>query len=93
MPYIYATVEVVRSKIELVKGLTIYGKKMLKTGFANSKVQINRFIKQHKDFQGLSKLRFYKAVPVQMWKLAPTQMLNEKFLDSRIEVDLKELRN
>jgi hypothetical protein len=68
--------------------LAIYGKKMIGSGFAHSKVQVQRFLKQYKDFQGLSKLRMYKAVPEKIWKLAPSEMFNDKFVDSRIEVNL-----
>jgi len=88
--YIKANVQEVSSKLGLVKGLSVYGKKMLKTGFAESKIQVQRFIKQYKDFQGISKLRLYKATPIKVWKLAPSEMFNEKFIDSRIEVNLNE---
>jgi len=87
--YIKANVEEVTNKVEIIKGLTIYGSKMLATGFADTKAQIQRFTKQYKDFQGISKLRLYKATPIKVWKLAPSEMFNEKFVDSRIEVDLK----
>jgi uncharacterized protein YhbP (UPF0306 family) len=86
--YIKAKVEEVTNKLEIIKGLTIYGKKMLATGFADTKAQIERFTKQHKDFQGISKLRLYKATPIKVWKLAPSELYNEKYVDSRIEVDL-----
>lgn len=86
--YIKANAVEVTNKIEIVKGLTIYGKKMLETGFANSKAQVEKFIKQYKDFQGASKIHMYKAVPEKVWKLAPSEMFNDKFVDSRIEVNL-----
>ncbi|MBU0976410.1 hypothetical protein KJ918_06435, partial [Patescibacteria group bacterium] len=89
--YIKAKAEIVTKKIELIKGLTIYGKKMLKTGFVKSKSQVGRFIKQYKDFQGISKIRMYKAIPVQIWKLAPSEIFNDKFIDSRLEVDINEV--
>ncbi len=62
---------------------------MLATGFTESKAQIERFVKQYKDFQGVSKLRLYKAVPIKVWKLAPSELFNDKFVDSRIEIDLR----
>ncbi len=60
---------------------------MIKTKFAN-KTSAERFIKQHGDFQGLSRLRLYKAVPEKFWKPSPTEIFNEKFVDSRIEVKM-----
>lgn len=86
--YIKAKAVEVTNKIDLVKGLTIYGKKMLDTGFANSKKQVTKFIKKYRDFQSVSKIRMYKAVPEKVWKLAPSEMFNDKFVDSRIEVDI-----
>jgi len=61
---------------------------MIKTKFAN-KALAERFIKECKDFEGLFKLRMYKAVPERFWKPAPTKMFNDKFVDSRIEVIVK----
>ena len=61
---------------------------MIKTKFIN-KTGAERFMKQYKDFQGLSKLRMYKAIPEKFYKLAPSEMFNDKFIDSRIEVELK----
>jgi len=86
--YIKAKAYEITKKSDLVKGMIIYAYKMIKTKFAN-KVSAERFIKQHKDFQGLSKLRMYKAVPEKFWKPAPTEMFNEKFVDSRVEVKIK----
>ncbi|MBN1618846.1 pyridoxamine 5'-phosphate oxidase family protein [Candidatus Dojkabacteria bacterium] len=86
--YIKAKALEVNDKMELIKGLTIYGKRMLSTGFATTKAQIGRFIEQYKDFQGISKLRLYKATPIKIWKLAPSVVLNDKFVDSRIEIKL-----
>ncbi len=91
--YIKANVEEVSNKIDILKGLTVYGKKMLATGFVDTNVQIEKFTKQYKDFQGISKLRLYKATPIQVWKLAPSEVFNEKYVDSRIEVQLKNETN
>lgn len=86
--YIEAVAHEVSDKKELIKGLTLYASKMVKTKFTN-KTSAKRFIKQYGDFTGLSKLRMYKAVPIKVYKLAPSEMFNEKFIDSRIEVNLK----
>jgi len=86
--YIKAKAYEITSKTELAKGMVLYAAKMIKTKFAN-KSSAARFIKQFKDFQGLSKLRMYKAVPEKFWKPAPVEMFNEKFVDSRIEVKMK----
>lgn len=86
--YMKAKVEEITDKLELIKGLTTYGKKMLRTGFAESKAQIERFVNQHNDFEGVSKLRLYKATPVKSWKLAPSEEFNGKYIDGRIEIDL-----
>ncbi|MCL5091481.1 MAG: pyridoxamine 5'-phosphate oxidase family protein [Patescibacteria group bacterium] len=85
--YIKANAHEVTSKAELIKGLILYASKMVKTGFVN-KVSANRFITQYGDFQGLSKLRMYRAVPEKFWKTAPAEMFNEKFVDSRVEVKM-----
>lgn len=47
-----------------------------------------KFINQSDDFLGLSNLRMYKAVPEKFYKLAPSEMFNDKFIDSRIEVEM-----
>ncbi|MBW7960077.1 hypothetical protein H3C65_01125 [Patescibacteria group bacterium] len=86
--YIKAKAYEITSKTELVKSIILYADKMIKTKFAN-KSSTDIFIKQYKDFQGLSKLRMYKAEPEKFWKPAPTEMFNEKFVDNRIEVKMK----
>lgn len=86
--YIEAKAHEVTSKVELLKGLAVYATKMIKTKFAKKDASA-RFKKQYKDFQSKSKLRMYKATPVKVYKLAPSEMYNEKFVDSRIEVKLK----
>ena len=91
--YLKATAEEVSDRTELLKGLTIYGMKMLKTGFAKTQVQVTNFIKQYQDFQGISKIRLYKATPIKIWKLGQSKVFNDKFVDSRIEIDLADLIN
>ncbi len=86
--YIKAKAYEITSKSELVKGMILYAGKMIKTKFAN-KSSAERFIKQYKDFQGLSNLRMYMAVSEKFWKPSPTEMFNDKFVDSRIEVKMK----
>lgn len=86
--YVKAKAYEITSKKELLKGLVLYAKKMLKTKFVN-KLIAEKFIKYNKDFEGLSKLRMYKAVPEKFYKLAPSEMFNHKFIDSRIEIKMK----
>ena len=86
--YIKAKAYEITSKSDLIKGLALYAAKMIKTKFAN-KTSADRFIKQYKDFQELSKLRMYKAIPEKFWKPSPAEMFNGKFVDSRIEVKMK----
>jgi len=86
--YIQANAYEVSSKSELLKGLTLYGKKLLGTHFIRSYKAIEMFIKRYQDFKGGSPLRMYKAVPKKVWKLAPSKAYHEKFVDSRIEVPL-----
>ncbi len=86
--YIKASVKEVVKSMEIIKGLTVYGKKMLKSGFVHKKAQVEKFIKQYKDFQGISKLRLYKASPIKIWKLAPSKIFNGKYIDSRMEIQL-----
>ncbi len=82
--YIKARAFEVKSKAELIKGLTCYAKKMF-----TKRTDITRFVKQYKDFRGTSVLRLYKAVPTKFYKLAPSEIYNEKYIDSRLEVKLK----
>ena len=83
--YIQADAYEVTDKLELLKGLKVYALRMLKTKFAD-KQAANRFQEQYQDFQAASKLRLYKAIPAKRWKCGPTEMYNEKFVDSRVEV-------
>jgi len=85
--YIKAKANEITTKSELAKAMILYATKLIKTKFAD-KSSAGRFIKQYKDFRGLSKLRMYKAVPEKFWKPAPAEMFNEKFVDSRIEVEM-----
>lgn len=85
--YIKAKAHEVTKKSELIKGLTVYAAKMVKTKFAN-KAQASKFVKGIKDFDKLSKIRMYKAVPEVFYKLAPSEIFNDKFVDSRIEVKI-----
>lgn len=86
--YIKAKAHEISSKSELIKGLFVYCAKLVKTKFVN-KTGAEKFVKQYKDFEGLSKLRMYKAVPEKFWKPAPTEMMNGKFIDSRVEIKMK----
>lgn len=86
--YIKAKAYEIDSKTEIIKGLVLYAAKMIKTKFAN-KLSATRFIKQYKDFEGLSKLRMYKAVSEKFWKPATAEIFNGKFTDSRVEVMMK----
>lgn len=86
--YIQASASEIIGKLELIAGLKVYAQKMLRTGFTTSKLMTERFAKQYRDFQGLSKLRMYKAIPGHVWRLAPSEMFNGKFVDSRVEVQL-----
>ena len=86
--YIKAKAYEVNDKKELIKSLTLYAVKMIKTKFTN-KSNAEKFIKQYIDFQGSSKLRLYKAIPEKFWKPATAEMFNGKFVDSRVEVKVK----
>jgi len=86
--YIEAQAHEVTNRGELLKGLSAYGKKMLKTGFVDGKKKMEQFVNSEKDFQGKSVLRMYKAIPTKIWKLAPSDVYNNKYIDSRIEVRL-----
>ena len=87
--YIQAKASVVTDKKELAKGLLLYGKKMLKTNFVTGKEAYTKFVNSLKDFEGNSPIRLYKAVSEKMWKLAPSEIYNDKYVDSRIEIKLK----
>lgn len=86
--YMKATVEEVSDKLELIRVLVIHGKRLFKHGFIDSRKSLDKFIKEYKDFQGISKLRLYKATPTKIWKLTPPEMFNDKYIDRRIEIDL-----
>ena len=85
--YIKAKAHEIKNSTELAQGLVYYVAKMLRTKFISMKIA-QKFIKQSKDFLGLSKLRMYKAIPEKFYKLAPSEMFNDKFIDSRIEIKL-----
>lgn len=86
--YMEAKAYEIMKKGELLSGMIAYGKKMLRTKFVNSRQAYKRFIKQYKDFKGNSPLRMYRAIPKRIWKLAPSEDYNGKYVDSRIEVVL-----
>jgi uncharacterized protein YhbP (UPF0306 family) len=86
--YMEAEAYELEGKKELLSGLLAYGKKMLRTKFVNSQMAYKKFIRQYKDFKGNSPLRMYKAVPKKVWKLADTEMYKDKFVDSRVAVEL-----
>jgi uncharacterized protein YhbP (UPF0306 family) len=87
--YIQAKAYEITDKKELTKGLLLYGKKMLKTKFVTGKKAYIEFVNSFKDFEGVSPIRLYKAIPEKMWKLAPSEVFNNKYVDSRIELDFK----
>lgn len=78
-----ANVEEVEDRSNLLQALTLYAKKMLKTGFISSIKQLQSFVRRYKDFLGDSELRLYKATPTEISKLAPSKMYNDKYIDSR----------
>lgn len=86
--YIEALAKEITNKKELIEGLTAYGKKMIRTKFLNSKLAFDKFVSQITHFQGNSPLRMYKAQPVSIWKLAPSKVYKEKYLDSRIPIEI-----
>lgn len=86
--YVEAKAYEIKSKKELIQGCLCYAKKMWETKFILRKEGIQKFVSAYQDFQGESVLRMYKAVPRKVWKLAPSKIVNGKFLDSRIEVKL-----
>ena len=90
--YIKATASEVSSKSELLHGLHTYGSKMLKTGFIKQGNVYERFVNGISDFLGESVLRMYKATPQEIYKLAPSQIINDKFVDSRILVNRDNLK-
>lgn len=81
--YMRAKCAVVTSRKELIPVLALYAKKMLKTGFVNSRLELATFSKDVKDFLGNSELRLYKAVPYEVSKLGTSKMYNGKFIDRR----------
>jgi hypothetical protein len=78
----------VTNKGELIKALRLYGGKMLKTGLVPSLTDVKQFIQSYTDFLGESELRLYKAIPSKIYKLAPSKVINGKYIDSRIEVSI-----
>ncbi|MBD3280603.1 hypothetical protein GF389_03710 [Candidatus Dojkabacteria bacterium] len=86
--YMQAKAYVITDMKELLHGMMEYGKKMLRTKFVNSKQAMEKFAKQYTDFKGDSPLRMYKATPTKIWKLAPSDVYNDKYVDSRIEINI-----
>lgn len=86
--YIKANAYEISDKIEILKALPIHGAKLLKTGIYNTKAQLKRFVTNYGDFQGISKLRLYKATPVEVWKYNFEETKNDKYYEGRVKVDL-----
>jgi hypothetical protein len=89
--YIQAQAQVVTDIKEMAKGLILYGNKMLHTKFITGKEAYISFINSLKDFAGNSPIRLYKATVEKTWKLAPSELYKDKYLDSRIAVDLAKI--
>jgi len=87
--YIEAKAHEIKSKKELLAGCLCYAKKMWETKFLLKRGGIQKFVNAYHDFQGDSVLRMYKAVPQKFWKLAPSKIINGKFMDSRIKVNIR----
>jgi uncharacterized protein YhbP (UPF0306 family) len=87
--YVKAKAYEVTDKKEITKGLLLYGQKMIRTKFVTGKKAYTVFINSLKDFEGNSPIRLYKAIPEKMWKLAPSEIYNDKYVDSRIEIFFK----
>ncbi len=81
--YFKAKTSEVKNKKELLKGLSLYARKLYQ-----KKTDISRFVKGISDFKGLSELRLYKAEPLEISKLAPSRIYRNKYLDSRLKVRL-----
>lgn len=76
------------SEEELKHILKVYAKKMYETRCVDTKKEADEFQERYEEFLNNSELRFYKAVPIKIYKLAPSKMYNGKYLDSRVEVEL-----
>ena len=87
--YFRAKAQEITNKPEILKGLMLYGRKMLKYNFSGGKRALTRFINSYRDFQKTSPLRMYKAVPNKIWKLAPSEYYKDKYLDRKIEISLR----
>jgi uncharacterized protein YhbP (UPF0306 family) len=86
--YVKATCTVVTDMKTLIAALTLYAKKMLKTGFVANLKEISHFVLNFKDFLGKSELRLYKAVPYEASMLSESKMFNGKYVDQRETLDL-----
>lgn len=84
--YVQANAKEVKDPVEISKVLVLYAKKMLKTNFIKQGTSYKRFVKGIEDFADKSPLRLYKATIKEIWRLAPSKIYNEKYIDSRIKV-------
>ena len=91
--YFEATAEEVRGEEALEKGLTVFAQKMLETNFIPDKESADTFIKDKGDFTGDTVLRLYQAVPQKAYTLIDPDVVNEKYIDRRIEISLDDLKN
>lgn len=83
--YIKAKAQEVTNKNEILKSLIPYGEKMLKTGFI-PKENLKSFLKSYMNFQNISPLRMYKAIPYEISLLADSKMYRGLYVDSRIVI-------
>jgi uncharacterized protein YhbP (UPF0306 family) len=86
--YMKAKAIEVTDRGELVSGLTLYAKRMLTSGVLTDMGAMQRFASQSNNFMGVAKLRLYKAIPVQVWKMSAPGTDDYKFAGARVEVSL-----
>jgi uncharacterized protein YhbP (UPF0306 family) len=90
--YLSAYALEVSEKKELKKVLSVYSGKLLQTGFVKNEKEKVDFELKVNDFLPDSEFRFYKASPIKIWKLGPSETIEGKYLDKRIEVNILELK-
>jgi len=84
--YLEAEATEILDPMELLNGMAVFGKQALKSDFIRLIKDVTAIANKRKDFVNDSPLRFYKASTKKMWLLAPSEMYNGHYVDSRIPV-------
>lgn len=89
--YIEATTVEVDSIVEVGRVLPPFAAKLLRSKIVSDNKVLSSFVEKVGDFVGDSRLRLYRATPTRIYRLADVEMYKDKFIDSRVPIDLGKL--